>query len=226
VVSSLTGAPRGGTHDSTGARPRTTSGVIGPTANVRRPRGSTRPPGSSATSARLSQPLSARAGPASPLVEAVEVLHRRIEGEEAVERQRRRIAVELEGVVAAQLDPVGIADRRYRGKPVQRAPQHDGEEARVAAFRARNARHIGPGEQRARAEQQFAAGRGVRVHDHLHWNSGAISTRVSACGLLSARATARRVSSDASGPSAVSSIAAASSRSPLRWAKMLAMSSR
>ncbi len=67
MVSSLTGGSRGGTHDSTGAGPRTTSGVIGPTAKVRRPRGSTRPPGSSATSARLSQPLSARPTPARPL---------------------------------------------------------------------------------------------------------------------------------------------------------------
>ena len=32
MVSSLAGGSRGGTHDSTGAGPRTTSGVTGPTA--------------------------------------------------------------------------------------------------------------------------------------------------------------------------------------------------
>ena len=37
MVSSLTGGSRGGTQDGTGAGPRTTSGVIGPTANDRRP---------------------------------------------------------------------------------------------------------------------------------------------------------------------------------------------
>jgi len=126
----------------------------------------------------------------SRLIEVVQVGHRRIEGEEAVERQRLGVAVELECIVAAQLDPVGIADRRHRGEPIECAAQHDGEEARVAAFGAGDARHMGPGKQRARAEQQLAAGRGVkgrstepRRHDHLHWNSGAINIRVSAWGL-------------------------------------------
>ena len=61
MVSSLTGGSRGGTQDSTGAGPRTTSGVIGPTAKVRRPFGlvRTRSSGSSRVSARLSQPVSA-----------------------------------------------------------------------------------------------------------------------------------------------------------------------
>ena len=35
MVSSLAGGSRGGVHDSTGAGPRTTSGVIGPTAKAR-----------------------------------------------------------------------------------------------------------------------------------------------------------------------------------------------
>ena len=59
VVSSLAGGKRCGTHDSTGAGPRTTSGVTGPTAKAFRLAGSTRPSGSSACSARLSQPVSA-----------------------------------------------------------------------------------------------------------------------------------------------------------------------
>ena len=51
---------------------------------------------------------------------------------------------------------------------------------------------MGPGEQHAGAEQQLAAGRSMEVsrHDHLRWNSGAISSSVSACGWLSARAIA------------------------------------
>src|SRR5882724_11427193 len=46
------------------------------------------------------------------LIESVQVGHRRIEGKESVERQSRRFAIKPERIVAAQLDPVGIADRR------------------------------------------------------------------------------------------------------------------
>ncbi len=67
VVSSLTGGSRGGTHASTGAGPRATSGVTGPTAKVRPPRAFTRSPGSIAASARLSQPDGEWPGRASPL---------------------------------------------------------------------------------------------------------------------------------------------------------------
>jgi hypothetical protein len=72
------------------------------------------------------------------LVEPMQVRHCWIAREETVERQGWRCAIELEGVVAAQLHPIGIADRRHGGKPVERAAQHDGEEARIAAFRARS----------------------------------------------------------------------------------------
>ena len=82
-------------------------------------------------------------------IEPVEVRHGRVEREETVERQRRRRAVKPERVVAAQLDPIGIAYRRHGGKPVEPATQHDGEEARIAALRARDLRHERPGEQRA-----------------------------------------------------------------------------
>src|SRR5262245_48802803 len=66
-VSSLAGSRRCGAHDITGAGPRTTRGVTGPTAKALRPRGLTRPSASSDDSARLSQPLSVLPGLASPL---------------------------------------------------------------------------------------------------------------------------------------------------------------
>ena len=66
-MSSPAGGSFGGTHDKTGAGPRTTSGVIGPTAKACRVCGPARPPGSSAASARLSQPLSAAPGLGTPL---------------------------------------------------------------------------------------------------------------------------------------------------------------
>ena len=158
-MSSLAGSSRCGAHDITGAGPRTTSGVTGPTAKALLPRGLTRPSASSDDSARLSQPLSVRRAwrarsrarpghrnasardrgsrprerwsPAAP-GRAGEVRHCRIEREERVE-QRRRLAVEDERPVAAQPDPAGIADRRDHGEPVERAAQHDDEHARIAA---------------------------------------------------------------------------------------------
>src|SRR6185503_16308351 len=103
------------------------------------------------------------------------------------------------------------------------------QETRIAAVGARQPRQGGSGENRAGAEQQGAPGRGLEAGahgDHLRRNSGAINSIVSACGLLSARSIARRVSAEASGPSAVSMIAGGSNRSPTRCAKLLAMSSR
>src|SRR5205807_2120446 len=122
----------------------------------------------------------------------------------------------------------GIADRRDRRQPVERTAQHDGQEARVAAFRACEPRYERPGEQRARTEQHVAAGRRMEQcgHGHLRWNSGAINTNVNACALLSARATAWRVVGEAIGPSAVSMTALASSRAAVFCAKALAASSR
>ena len=100
-------------------------------------------------------------------VEAMQVGHRRIEREEGVERQRSRFAVERERAVAAQREPVRIAHRRDRRKPIQRAAQHDDQQARIAALRARNLRQIGPGKQRAGGDEQFAAGRGMKVCHRL-----------------------------------------------------------
>ena len=188
-MSSLTGGSRGGTQERTGAGPRTTSGVIGPTAKACRPCGSTRPPGSSAASARLSQPVSAAPGfgqaafehvlpvemralaigrrdrvhdrRLSRLIEAVQVRHRRVQREKAVERQSRGLAVGGQRFFAAQLGPIGIADRRDDREPIERAAQHNRQKPRVAALGAGEARHRGPGEQHARAEQQFASCRSV-----------------------------------------------------------------
>ena len=103
------------------------------------------------------------------LIEPVQVRHRRIERKEGIERERGLLALERERVVAPQLGPIGIADRRDRGEAVERTAQHDREEARVAAFGARDARHEGPGEQHARAPQQIAPGHGMGScrHDHL-----------------------------------------------------------
>ena len=75
-------------------------------------------------------------------------------------------AVEGQRLVAAQLDPVRIADRRDRGEAVERAAQHDDEQARIAAFGERELGRVGPGEQRAGCEQQLAAGGCVEINGH------------------------------------------------------------
>src|SRR5207253_8320204 len=117
--------------------------------------------------------------------------------------------VQGQGLVAAQFAPIRVADRRDNGETVETTAQHDREKARVAGFGARDARQIGPCQRRARAEQQGAAGREGEVwaHHHLRRNSGAINSIVSACGLLSARSIAWRVSAEASGPIAASAMA-------------------
>jgi uncharacterized protein (DUF1501 family) len=48
-----------------------------------------------------------------------------------------RRSVEAKNNVAPQRYPIGVADRRHRGESVERAAQHDDQQARVAAFRAR-----------------------------------------------------------------------------------------
>ena len=123
------------------------------------------------------------------LVEPVQVRHRRIEREEGVQRQRRRLAVEHQRAVAAQADPVGIADRRDRAQPVERAPQHDDEHARIAAFRPRELRHLAPGEQgcRRRSAPRGGWADGGKGHAHLLWNSADMNSSTSACWRLSAR---------------------------------------
>ena len=80
------------------------------------------------------------------LVEPVQVRHRRIEREEPVERQRRRLAVEYERAISAQPDPVGIANGRNRAEAVERAPQYNDKHARITALGAREPRHLAPGE--------------------------------------------------------------------------------
>ena len=70
------------------------------------------------------------------LIKAMEVGHRRVQREEAVEWQCQGLPVQCQGLVAAQLDPVGIADRCDYGQPVERAAENDRQEARIAALRA------------------------------------------------------------------------------------------
>ena len=237
MVSSLAGSRRGGAQVRTGAGPRTTSGVTGPTAKISPPFGLT-------CRSRLKRAERAvepagvdRAGLAEAafehvlavemralaigrggrvhdrrllrLIETMQVRHRRIEREERIERQRRRLAVEHERLVAAQLHPIRIADRRHRRQPVERAAQHDREKARIAAFGAREPSADAP---RRTARRSRAEARGATVHagskpwHHLRWNSGAIKQqRQCLHAAFGLRATAWRVSADASGPSAVSS---------------------
>jgi hypothetical protein len=100
------------------------------------------------------------------LIEAMQVGHRGIEREHRIERQRGRLAIERQRLVATQLDPIGIADRRDSGETVKRTAQHDREQPWIAALGLRELRHIGPGEQRAGGEQQMAAGRCVEIGGH------------------------------------------------------------
>ncbi len=117
------------------------------------------------------------------LVEPVQVRHRGIEREEAVERQRRRLAVEHERAVAAQADPVGIADGGDRTEAIERAPQHNDEHARIAALGAREPRHLAPREQAACADQRLATSWQMvaKGHAHLLWNSADMNNSTSAC---------------------------------------------
>ena len=138
-------------------------------ARPRRPRGRSpaRPSGCSAASARLSQPVSLGAGLAEAafqhvlavemralaigrrrrmhdrgragLVEPMQVRHRRVEREEGVERQRRRLAVERERLVAAQRR--SSPDRRPARPP----------RARRARRAARSSAGADRGPRRARA---------------------------------------------------------------------------
>jgi len=70
----------------------------------------------------------------------VKIGHRRIEREETVKRERWDRALKAQCLVATQLTPVRIPNRRDHGKPVERAAQNHGEEARIAAFSARKLR--------------------------------------------------------------------------------------
>jgi hypothetical protein len=95
---------------------------------------------------------------------ARKVRHPGIEREEAVERQRRRRPVKPHRELAVQRDVVGIADRADRRETVERAAQHQHDEAGVA----RAGRRGDLGDHR-RAEERATAGekrasRGMRNH--------------------------------------------------------------
>ena len=55
-------------------------------------------------------------------IEAVQVGHRRVQREEIIERQCWALAIERQGLVAAQFAPIGVADRRDDGETVKTAP--------------------------------------------------------------------------------------------------------
>ena len=154
-------------------------------------------------------------------VEPVQVRHRRIEREEAIERQRRRLAVEDEGPISAQADPVGVADGRDRTEPIERASQHDDEHARIAALGAREPGHLAPCEQRAGAEQGLATARQMvaKTHVHLLWHSADMNNSASACWRLSARPTACFTSAETDDAKAVSITSCGSTLPAMRSAK-------
>src|SRR5205823_5907586 len=132
--------------------------------------------------------------------------------------------VEYQGLVAAQVAPIRVTHRCDHAESVETAAQNDDQKARITPLGTRNLRQVGPSEQNARTEEQGAPREGKEVrHDHLRRNSGAIKSSASACGLLSARIMASRVSAEASGPIAVSAMACGSSCSATRRAKALAM---
>ena len=93
----------------------------------------------------------------------VQVRHRRIEREEAIEPQRRARPVEPQDLVAAQRLVIGIADRSDRGKAIEGAAQYDHQEAWVAALGHCDFGQMSPGEQHAGSEQQFAARGGMQT---------------------------------------------------------------
>ena len=127
----------------------------------------------------------------------MEVRHRRIEREEDCRAAAPRgVPSSVSALSPRSLHPVRIADRRHGGKAVERAAQHDHQQARIAAFGQRHARQMGPGEQHAggRAAVRGGRERGEFIGHHRLWNSGAISSSASACGRLSARLMVWRVS--------------------------------
>src|SRR6516162_1121629 len=158
---------------------------------------------------------------------AVQIRHRRIEREEIVELECWYLAVERQRIVAAQRNPIRISNRSHCREPVERTAQHDREKAWVASFgtasfgRCTQANSMPEASSNSRRDGACSL-----VMIYLRRNSGAISSRVSACARLSARATVLRVSADASGPSPASTSATGSNRSATRPAKLLAMSTR
>ena len=260
-MSSLAGGSRRGVHDRTGAGPRTTSGAMGPTAKASRPPPA-RPAGCSESERAIEPAGVARAGLAEAafqhvlavevgalavgrrgrmhdggragLVEAMQVRHRRIEREEGIERQRRRLAVERERLVAAQARP--NPDRRPAPpRPVRRARRaarspagadRGPPRARLSADRPRRTacprRAAGAGgSERGDRKSSAHLCRVVAVRRsqcltarHRRWNSGAMNNSASACGRLSARMIVWRVSVEASGASASSNTSLGSACPP------------
>src|SRR5260370_1154740 len=127
------------------------------------------------------------------LVKPMQVRHRGIEREERIERQRRCLAVEHQRAIAAQADPVGVADRRHRAEAIERAPEHDDEQARIAALGACALGHLRPRKQRAGADQRLAAAMqmAAKSHGHLPLNFAAMNKSARAPSRVSAAPTRR-----------------------------------
>ena len=105
-------------------------------------------------------------GRVTGFIQTMEIGHRRIEGEHIVERERGIVAVEPQGLVAAQPDPAGVSNWSDGRQTIERTAEDDGEETRVTARGLRKLRHIGPGKQNARAQHQFTTGSLMRFVRH------------------------------------------------------------
>src|SRR5260370_8286295 len=132
-----------------------------------------------------------------------EIRHRRMQREEAIERQRRIGALDVEGDALAQRLVTRVPHWRHGGQSVESATQDDGDEARVTPLRGvREFRQEGPGEQGAGGAENGAEGGryGFAQHDQRLWNSGDMKAMASPWARLSARALALRVSSETTCP--------------------------
>src|SRR5262249_18562624 len=138
------------------------------------------------------------------LIEAGGGGDRRVEGGERGERAGPGLSRGGGRPVAAPGAPNRGAGPGPPPPPRPRAPPPPHPPPRIPAPGARDLRDIGPGEQRAGGEQQLAAAGSVQTHAHLLWNSGAMNKSAKACGLLSARLIACRVSAEAMGASVCS----------------------
>ncbi len=90
------------------------------------------------------------------LIEAVQVRHRRVQREKAVERHRRGLAVGGQRLFAAQLGPIGIADRRDDRKPIEPAAQTQSSE--TAGRGPRRGRCAAPQPRRTALRNRASAG--------------------------------------------------------------------
>ncbi len=89
--------------------------------------------------------------------------HGRMESEESIQGQGRMRPVERQGDIAMQCVIVGVTDRRHGREPVQRATQHEHDQARIPCpGRSGKTRQIGPSEQGTAGQQDSAAG-GMRT---------------------------------------------------------------